>query len=519
MFYNCSSLKSLDISNLNTSNVTDMSGMFLLCSSLKSLDLSNFKTSSFTDMSGMFLLCSSLKSLDLSNFKTSSVTDMSGMFLLCSLLKSLDLSNFNTKSVKRMIVMFSLYFTEEFYWDYDYLDLEKFLYNNSLISLSLRNFETSSVEDMSYMFYYCNLLTSLDITNFDTYLVTDMALIFAGCSSLVTLDLRNFITRLVTNMNLMFGRCSSLISLDLNNFDIMFCQTTIGMFYNCKNLKFINLKNFYQMNQNNESFYEMFGGTSDFLVYCINKRAKDTDQIKFQLLSKNCSVEYCSDDWQSKVKKVLNGKEKCLEDCSTILNYEYNGICYPKCPEGTNISKYNEYLCENISNIAQDISSPKSTDIIITTINEITEYHNSPEIVITTPNEIAEYSSVTEYKSIINDIIMDIKEASMDSILNNIIGNNKTDYIQSYGDIIIQITTLENQKNNKYDNISSLNIDKQCEIILKKTYNISQNETLILIKSYNYTSGINIPFIRYDIIHPITKEILDLKYHQNNLLN
>ena len=58
----------------------------------------------------------------------------------------------------------------------------------------------------------------------------------------------------------------------------MFCQTTIGMFYNCKNLKFINLKNFYQMNQNNESFYEMFGGTSDFLVYCINKRAKDTDQ-------------------------------------------------------------------------------------------------------------------------------------------------------------------------------------------------------------------------------------------------
>ena len=107
----------------------------------------------------------------------------------------------------------------------------------------------------------------------------------------------------------------------------------------------------------------------------------------------------------------------------------------------------------------------------------------------------------------------------MDSILNNIIGNNKTDYIQSYGDIIIQITTLENQKNNKYDNISSLNIDKQCEIILKKTYNISQNETLILIKSYNYTPGINIPFIRYDIIHPITKEILDLKYHQNNLLN
>ena len=51
---------------------------------------------------------------------------------------------------------------------------------------------------------------------------------------------------------------------------------------------------------------------------------------------------------------------------------------------------------------------------------------------------------------------------------------------------------------------------------MKKTYNISQNETLILIKSDYYITGINIPFIRYDIIHPISKEILDLKYCQNN---
>ena len=486
MFSDCNSIISLDASHFDVSNVKNMSGMFSRCSSLETLDISNFNTSSVTDMSRIFHSCTALISINISNFETSKVTDMSEMFFGCTSLKTLDLSNFNTKSVKRMIGMFSMY------------DIElNFFYNNSLISLNIRNFDTSSVEDMGYMFCNCNLLTSLDITNFDTYLVTNMIAMFACCSSLVSLDLNNFNTTLVTDMDSMFYECSSLISLDLSNFDFNECQYMGFMFYNCKNLKFLNLKQLYH--KDGLSIASMLQGTSDFLVYCLSKKAEDTDKIKLQLLSKKCSVEYCFYDWQSKMKKVINGIDACINNCSSILNYEYNGICYPKCPKGTSISKDKEYLCENISSIDQDISLINSTDIIITTNNEITEY-----------------SSVTEYKGVINEIITDIKEGSMDSILNNIIGNNKTDYIQRYGDIVIQITTLENQNNNKYDNISSINIDKQCEITLKKNYNISQNETLLLIKSDYYTPGINIPFIRYDIIHPITKEILDLKYCQNN---
>ena len=37
MFYYCSSLTSLDLSNFNTNNVTDMRSMFYNCSSLTSL--------------------------------------------------------------------------------------------------------------------------------------------------------------------------------------------------------------------------------------------------------------------------------------------------------------------------------------------------------------------------------------------------------------------------------------------------------------------------------------------------
>ena len=41
MFYNCASLTSLDVSNFNTSNVTNMSYMFQSCSKLTTLDLSS----------------------------------------------------------------------------------------------------------------------------------------------------------------------------------------------------------------------------------------------------------------------------------------------------------------------------------------------------------------------------------------------------------------------------------------------------------------------------------------------
>jgi len=61
MFWECSSLESIDLSSFNTNNVTNMSYMFCYCSSLKSLDLSSFNTNNVTNMSYMFDGCSSLK--------------------------------------------------------------------------------------------------------------------------------------------------------------------------------------------------------------------------------------------------------------------------------------------------------------------------------------------------------------------------------------------------------------------------------------------------------------------------
>ena len=45
MFSGCSGMTSIDLSNFNTAEVTDMSSMFEGCSSLTTLDLSSFNTS------------------------------------------------------------------------------------------------------------------------------------------------------------------------------------------------------------------------------------------------------------------------------------------------------------------------------------------------------------------------------------------------------------------------------------------------------------------------------------------
>ena len=54
-------------------------------------------------MRGMFLLCDQIEYLDLSNFNTSNVTDMDSMFNECHKLKQIiGLNKFNTSKVTKI---------------------------------------------------------------------------------------------------------------------------------------------------------------------------------------------------------------------------------------------------------------------------------------------------------------------------------------------------------------------------------------------------------------------------------
>ena len=154
---------------LNTSDATEMDGMFRGCKSLKTLDLSHFDTSKVKSMQGMFSECSSLENLDLSHFNTKQVEDMSTMFYGCKRLKHVDLSSFDTKNVT------------SFY----------------------------------RMFFECSSLNDLDLSQFD---VDNASLVgmFNNCSSLTSLDLSSFRTS-QNILSTMFRNCISLRSLTIGN--------------------------------------------------------------------------------------------------------------------------------------------------------------------------------------------------------------------------------------------------------------------------------------------------------------
>jgi len=57
MFFECFSLEELDISNFNTSHVTDMSYMFSKCLKLKKLNISYFITDSLLYKDYMLAQC------------------------------------------------------------------------------------------------------------------------------------------------------------------------------------------------------------------------------------------------------------------------------------------------------------------------------------------------------------------------------------------------------------------------------------------------------------------------------
>ena len=219
LFSNLTNVTSIDLSNMDTSGMTNMSNMFSDNTSLTNITFGdNFNTANVINMSGMFKNCTILKTIDLSSFDTSNATIMASMFMNCQGLQNLDLKSFNTSNVTNMLYMF---------------------YNcSSLTSLDLSSFNTSNVERMDAMFYNCSSLISLDLSNFDTSKITDMTYMFNRCKSLKVLDLSSFDTSKVTNMGRMFLNSNNLVTIYVSDlWNISNVTSASRMFEGCTSLK------------------------------------------------------------------------------------------------------------------------------------------------------------------------------------------------------------------------------------------------------------------------------------------
>ena len=193
----------------DTSNVTDMTGMFNECTSLISIPKIN--TSNVTNMNSMFYRCSSLTTIP--QIDTSKVTDMNAMFGYCRLLTTIPL--LNTSKVKTMYYMF-----------------------DECSSLTtIPQIDTSNVTDMDSMFYGCSSLTT--IPQIDTSKVTKMGSMFSGCRSLISIPLLD--TSNVNDMSSSLWSCQSLTY--LGGFKNLHVSVTSGFLDFCPNLTVESLMN------------------------------------------------------------------------------------------------------------------------------------------------------------------------------------------------------------------------------------------------------------------------------------
>ena len=241
-FANLTNVKKIDLTNFDTSNVTDFSGLFYKCYVLNNIDLSSFETFNVTNMRYMFGECKALSSINLSNFDTSNVTNMSYMFINCLNLTTLDLDSFNTSGVTDMSFMFD--------------------YCSNLTSVDLSSFDISNVTTFAAMFQQCSSLTSLDLSNFGVSTASNYSYMFCKCRALEKLDLSNFVTNGAQNMEAMFSGCEALTVLDINGFNTSNVTNMKYMFNICRLLHTIYVGNSWSTASVTDSSYMFSSDTS-----------------------------------------------------------------------------------------------------------------------------------------------------------------------------------------------------------------------------------------------------------------
>lgn len=152
-FQNCSKIKNLDVSKFNTSNVTDMNSMFSNCEKLVSLDLSNFDFSKNTSFSYFFNACYSLENIIFpSNIgEASTHTRIDGMFRDCIVLKTVPLID-----ASKVITVSNL-----FYEAYEITNLGGFRnLGQAYVTTQSANYNIYTLD-----LHYCSSLTEQSIIN------------------------------------------------------------------------------------------------------------------------------------------------------------------------------------------------------------------------------------------------------------------------------------------------------------------------------------------------------------------
>lgn len=253
MFRECTSLVTLDVSELDVSHVTEMLSVFNGDKQLHDLlGLSNWNVSQATFMRSMFQDCQSLTTVeDLSGWDVRNVTDMKAMFQGCTSIPAFDpIYQWDVSSVTNMNSMFkscTLMTTfDPSAWEIGKsTDLGHMFESTSLTAIDLSN--NGNIETLSPgMFQSCTQLESVFLPNGlrkigtaakTSFFKRDVGSTFSGCSNLRNIILPDSLTLIGYQS---FMNCSSLEMMTIPN-----TVTTIGTsaFSGCTSLRECNVPN------------------------------------------------------------------------------------------------------------------------------------------------------------------------------------------------------------------------------------------------------------------------------------
>ena len=275
--------------------------------------------------------------------------------------------------------------------------------------------------------------------------------------------------------------------------------------------------------------------------YSIYYNENCTDNMSFledfKRLSKRKYLEKCTDDLS-----YIESNFECDNyiytffefpiECSEEYPYEmvYTHECVKFCDK-YDLSRGNcrlNYKNFNNINITEKITDIDSSEIINKYLIINSDYQTNNIIINTnTYEDIINPLSEQKIKDLLKIIFKEkeinkinlIEDFFSDTLFNNKINdvlNGGKDMIIKDNQTIIQITSTDNQKNNKNHNISTINL-RECEKITKNIYNIDGNKSLLILKIDSFIAGSIIPIIQYEVYHPDNKSKLDLSSCKNKI--
>ena len=220
-------------------------------------------------------------------------------------------------------------------------------------------------------------------------------------------------------------------------------------------------------------------------------------------------------------KILKNGKltTNCgMEDCNLCLT-NTNDNCIACNNEYYKISGKKNCKFSIVTTLPKPIpetTSPIIPTTIITTIIHTTTITTKVTI-NTTPKETSLIDITEEYQGCLNKDILNNK--CHDKITNeqigevydeikNILKNTNETLLLITENVAFHLTNLKDQDSQNI-NISSVDL-ANCENILKKATNLSENDDLIILKIDIKSEDLKVTYTQYEVYHPYTKQKLNL---------